>query len=116
MKTEIDEAIYAHSRWKMRLRGIIQSGQSEVSLLIIRSPHECQFGEWLDSSKDAKKSSYYQRVSSIHAQFHEEAAEVAKLALNGLAEEANKKMEMGSKFSEISAKLVNVLAEWKNSL
>ena len=116
MKVKIDEAIYAHSRWKVQLRNIIQNGQSDMPLSVIRNPHECRFGEWLDSNKDAKNSSYYQQVKVIHAEFHEEAAEVAKLALCGLVEEANEKMDMGSKFSEISAKLVNLLAEWKDSL
>jgi hypothetical protein len=116
MKTAIDEAIYAHSRWKTRLKNIIHSGESDVPLLIIGNPHECQFGKWLDSDKDAKKSSYYSQVNKLHTEFHEEASEVAKLALSGLAREANEKMEMGSKFSELSAKLVNILAEWKGSL
>lgn len=115
-ETAIDEAIYAHSRWKMRLKNIIQSGQTDVPLLIIKNPNECQFGKWLNSDKEAKKSSYYQQVNELHAKFHEEAAEVVKLALSGLAKEAAEKMEMGSKFSELSAKLVNILAEWRNSL
>jgi len=112
----IDEAIYAHSRWKTRLKNMIQSGQSDVALSAIKSPHQCQFGRWLDSSKKAKKSKYYNEVTKLHAKFHERAAEVAGLATSGQAEEASKKMEMGSQFSKTSAKLVNILADWREQL
>jgi len=112
----IDEAIYAHSRWKMRLKKMIDSGLSEVPISTIKSSNHCQFGQWLDSSKDAKKSKYYKEVFKLHAKFHEKAAEVATLAIDGQAEEATKKMGMGSQFSKTSAKLVNILADWKSKV
>jgi len=112
----IDEAIYAHSRWKTRLKNMINSGRSDVPVSNIRNPHHCQFGKWLDSSKEAKKSSYYTEVIKLHKQFHENAAEVAGLAISGQTIEATHKMEIGSTFSKTSAKLVNILADWKSKL
>ena len=116
IKETIDEAIYAHSRWKTRLKNMINSGQSDVPLKNIRDPHHCQFGQWLGSSTEAKKSKYYNEVIKLHVKFHEKAAEVAGLAISGQSESAKHKMEIGSVFSKTSAKLVNILADWKGNL
>lgn len=96
--------------------GRVLSGQSDMPLRNIRNPHHCQFGKWLDSSKIAKKSKHYNEVNTLHIEFHERAAEVAGLAISGQSKSATHKMEIGSEFSKTSAKLVNILADWKSDL
>ena len=115
-KETLDEAIFTHSRWKTRLKKMIESGQSEVALGTIGDPHHCQFGKWLDSSKGAQKSKYHSEVNRLHSEFHKNAAEVASLAITGQAKEATHRMELGSTFSKTSAQLVNILADWKDKL
>ncbi len=50
-------------------------------------------------------------VVSVRNPVHREAATILDLALKGSAREATAKMQMGSKFNQLAAKLVNGLVE-----
>ncbi|MCK5877630.1 MAG: CZB domain-containing protein [Candidatus Marithrix sp.] len=110
MLKEIDKAIWAHSRWKIHLKQAIETGESDFNVENTRNSHVCTFGQWLDSDV-GKKLPEYDVVSKLHYDFHTEAANILELALKGEASEATNKMQMGSKFNQLTAKLVNKLAE-----
>jgi len=106
----IDKAIWAHSRWKIHLKDAIETGQSDFTVEQTRNHHTCAFGQWLDS-KEGKRLPDYQEIAKLHQAFHEEASHILSLALAGQKNGAADKMHLGSQFSQLTAHLVNKLAE-----
>lgn len=106
----IDKAIWAHSRWKIHLKDAIETGQSEFTVEQTRNHHTCAFGQWLDSL-EGKRFPDYQKIDQLHQAFHEEASHILSLALAGHKNEAADKMQLGSQFNQLTAQLVNKLAE-----
>ena len=112
---ELDKAISAHARWKIRLREAIDTGKSEWSPEKVRQDNLCDFGKWLYSLSDSEKASgYWKQVQKLHAEFHIVAAKVLQLALEGHKNEAEATMDTsGSEFKLASSKLINMMTEWK---
>lgn len=110
MLDSIDKVIWAHSRWKTHLKQAIETGKCDFNVENSSNPHACEFGQWLDSI-DGKNLPDYDTIVKLHNGFHREAANILDLALNGNAREATAKMQMGSKFNQLTAKLVNGLVE-----
>ncbi len=112
----IQAAIWAHAGWKKRLKDVIESGRVDVPIAKIRADDQCDFGRWLygrEISAEEKASEQYRLVKELHAQFHQQAASVAELAIHGKAAEATKAMDLFGDYSRASSKLTNALAEWR---
>ncbi|MDM8559428.1 CZB domain-containing protein [Candidatus Parabeggiatoa sp. HSG14] len=114
MKETIDKAIVAHSRWKIHLKNAIKTGKCNSTVEEVQNSHACKLGEWLDSAA-GKALPSYQELFELHREFHQEASHVLHLALTGQKSEATEKMDLGSQFSQLTAKLVNKLAEVRGS-
>ena len=117
MVQEINSAIGAHGAWKLKLRVAISTGSSEVAPEKVCKDDRCPFGRWIygptiDSTTRAGKP--YQVVRRLHAEFHQSAADVLRLALDSRKKEADA-MFQGA-FAERSDKLVRALAKWKGEL
>ena len=113
----IDKAILNHAKWKKRLKKAIKQGYLGAPVAVIRDPHACKFGRFLrDSDSDSIFSRHYQEVAEIHKKFHEKAAEVANLAIDGKTDEAIKEMQSNSDYDILSMQLINALANWKYDL
>ncbi|MGA7722535.1 MAG: CZB domain-containing protein [Ignavibacteriaceae bacterium] len=116
-KEAIDSALTAHSLWKKRLQEAIEKGKSEFKVEEVKKDNACQFGKWLYSLPDAdKKSREYEKIKSLHAEFHKTAASILKLGLSSRKEEALKRLEHGGDYGRITGKLVLALNDWKNKL
>jgi len=113
----IDKAILNHTKWKKRLKRAIKHGYLNVPVAVIRDPRACKFGRFLrDSHSDDTFFRHYQEVVEIHSKFHEKAAEVAVLAIDGKTEEAMNEMKPNSDYDILSMQLINALANWKYDL
>lgn len=110
---DFDKIIQSHSRWKFHLKDAVEQGKSNFTVVEVRNPHLCQFGQWLDSP-EGKKTPHYQELFELHRHFHEEAANILQLALHKQKEAALEKMKLGSQFNQLAAKLINHLAEIKH--
>jgi len=107
---DFDSAIRAHSRWKFHLKDVIEKGYSNFTITQVADCHACEFGKWLDS-KHGKALPGYQEFVKLHQQFHQEAASIMQLALEGEKEKALEKMQLGSHFNQLASELINRLAE-----
>jgi len=112
---DFDQIIHNHSHWKHLLKKAIESGRSEFTVVNVRDAHQCAFGKWLDSSA-GKSLPNYSKVVELHQCFHEEAAHVLGLALQGQSYQASEKLKFGSPFSQATANLVNELSEIREAL
>lgn len=73
---EIDHAISAHARWKMRLRTALANGEERLDAVTIGRDDQCAFGQWLhgsDLDPAARASAEYSEVVRLHAEFHASA-------------------------------------------
>ncbi|MBP9864648.1 CZB domain-containing protein [Patescibacteria group bacterium] len=115
---QIDKAIGRHGMWKSELRTAIDTGQSTFDPKVVRMDNQCEFGKWLlqDIDHDMKKSETYKTIVGYHADFHKEAARILEMALNGDRVQAEEEMNLGSKFSAMSAALTTSMVEWKKML
>jgi len=112
---DFDQIIHNHSHWKHLLKNAIESGQSEFTVVNARDAHQCAFGKWL-YSPDGKSLPHYSKVVELHQRFHEEAAHVLELALQGQSYQASEKLKFGSPFGQATANLVNELSEIREAL
>jgi hypothetical protein len=110
MKEELQKAIAVHSQWKYRLQQAIRTGKSHTKIEDVKNAHLCELGKWLDSPA-GKTLLGYAEIVKVHQAFHEEAAHILTLALEGKKTEAEARMQLGSYFGQLTAKLVNKLAE-----
>ncbi len=111
---QISAAILAHDDWKARLLAAIESGSSEFQPDAVRADHLCPFGRWFESVEpELRDSLHYERVRTLHAQFHEAAAQVLTLALSGRGPQALTSLEFGSEFVRASVLLVDELEFWR---
>ncbi len=114
---EINAGISAHGAWKEKLLKAIETGESEVAPNVVKTDHNCAFGQWLhkDIDSDAKNSPHYKDIVDLHAQFHQEAGSILELAINGSKDKADELMGSDGKFATLSANLTDKMNEWKES-
>ena len=117
--TEIDNAIGAHSMWKMRLKAALETGRMDAPIAALDSDRDCPFGKWLQSptiAPSTKASVHYAKVRELHTQFHRAVVEVATLAVNGRTDLATEMMTTTGAFSQASAKLTVAMQEWRSAM
>jgi methyl-accepting chemotaxis protein len=95
----------------------VDTGKSEWTVETIRAHDRCQFGQWLASLTPAESSSEHcQKVTELHAQFHQAASEVLELALTGRKQDAEAAIALGSPFAVVSANLTMAMSAWKEAI
>lgn len=113
LSIDFDEVIQRHSHWKFLLKQSVEQGHSDFTVFDARNCHLCDFGKWLDSF-EGKRLPDYLEVMELHQHFHEEAANVLNLALQGRRTAALEGLKLGSPFNQATAKLINKLGEIRN--
>lgn len=114
---EITAGIGAHGAWKMRLKTAITTRSSDMSPAEVRCDDRCALGKWLHGrtiDPQTRLGMPYKVNKRVHAEFHECAARVLELALNGDARQASELLE--GEFKEKSEKVVRALNKWKGEL
>ena len=117
IKQNIDKAIASHGMWKMRLRNAIKTHSSEFEVAFVKSPHNCDFGKWLNSDKAMlNKFTEYNQIIELHKDLHLETARIMELALAAKDAEASAALVIGSKFASLSSKLTITMMKWKKQI
>ena len=108
-------AIATHSAWSARLKAAIANRHLDIPVKAIRADRQCQFGKWLyggEFTAAETQTERYRQIGQLHARFHEEAAKVAELAIQGQKQTAEQAMGPASEYAKVSAALANALSEW----
>ncbi|MBP9127891.1 MAG: CZB domain-containing protein [Elusimicrobia bacterium] len=117
MKEDIDKALAAHGAWRQRLIDAIGSGKCEISVSQAQLDNVCAFGKWFYALPSGLRSEdVCGKIQKLHADFHKEAARILGLALAGKKTEAEKAIQFGTPFMDISGKLSLALNQWKGIL
>ncbi len=117
MVQEINSAIGAHGAWKLKLRVAISTGTSEAAPEKVCKDDRCPFGRWIYGptiDPETRAGKPYQVVRRLHAEFHQSAADVLRMALDSRKKEADALFQ--GPFAERSDKLVRALTKWKGEL
>jgi hypothetical protein len=93
-KDKINEVIWTHSQWKAHLRKAIEMQTSHLNVADAGNDKKCAFGKWLMSVED----------------FHQQAAQILQIALDGHRHKAQEAIALGSPFNRLTAELVNMIS------
>lgn len=115
IEDNIDKAIVAHNFWKARFKEAISGGKIDFSVDFVRSDRNCDFGKWLYSI-GLYDSEHWRNVVDLHSKFHQVAAKVLELILQGKSKEADEMLSVSGEFSQTSAKLTKAMLAWKNKV
>lgn len=99
------EIIGAHVMWKQRLTAFIAGEYTDpIDPDAIRRDDRCALGQWIYGAGAAMSElPRFEEVRTLHAQFHQYAAEVARLHLDGKTPEAETLLQ--GEYSRLSEKL-----------
>jgi chemoreceptor zinc-binding protein len=115
----IQKALAAHSSWKARLRMAIGTGKFDVPVSTVKADNQCEFGKWLYGSELSvaeKQSEHYLSAKQLHAEFHQEAAQVLEWATSGRTAKAEESIGLGGSYSKASNVLTKAMVKWRESL
>jgi hypothetical protein len=99
------EIISAHVMWKQRLTAFLSGSSTEnLDPDAIRLDDRCALGQWIyGDGKVMSDLPRYEEVRGLHAQFHQNAAQIVSLHLAGNTAEAEKLLN--GDYSKLSEKL-----------
>ncbi len=84
MHDEISAAMARHGAWLDNLKAAVAGQIVAEPLKLAGYDDMCDFGKWLYSLDDSVKvTPPFRRVKDRHYRFHQEAAEVVRLAIEG---------------------------------
>lgn len=115
IEENIDRAIVAHNLWKARFKEAISTGNINFSVDFVKSDRNCDFGKWIYSI-NLINCEHWRKVVDLHSKFHQTAAKVLELIIQGKTKEAEEMLSLSGEFSQISANLTRSMLSWKNSL
>lgn len=111
--TQIEDAVHAHSLWKIRLRKAARDGETNLPVEMICLDDQCKFGKWLGQLSDEMNDSpRVAEVRQLHLRFHLRAGDVARMIQNGAFASAQQALDDGP-FMEATAELTRALSQWK---
>lgn len=103
--------ISQHGMWKSRLDASANSGTSTLDPAVVRQDDRCALAQWIyGPGKTKLDPTGHEVIRSLHARFHEQAAELLKQAISGANPEiVHAGIAPGSEFSMLSSELICLL-------
>lgn len=109
-----DEAIQAHSAWKLKLSTYLRKPDGSLNSATIRPDNKCALGQWLhgEGRKFANVPEYKKLVAE-HARFHQAAASVVDKANAGKFTSDDIALGGKSEFGTASTSVVALILNMK---
>lgn len=114
---DFDEAIKAHSSWKVKLSQYLRKPDGSLKASEIELDNKCALGQWIHGEGTKfRNAPEYSTLISEHAQFHKAAAEVVRKADSG--KDVSEEVVIGSNsdFGKRSSAVVNAIMTLKRKL
>jgi methyl-accepting chemotaxis protein len=116
LEAKITKAIGAHGAWKKRLSAAITNKAHGEDATAVARDDQCDFGRWLHgSAPEPRDQAYHQASTTLHANFHVEAAKTLRLISAGQQAQASAAIAIGGDFAEASRLLTKTMIEWRQS-
>jgi len=106
-----DDAITAHSQWRIRLQGVIAgTNQEKLDPQVVAQDNKCPLGQWIhgDAKHQYAALKEYPVLVQKHAAFHQCAANVLRMVAAGQLEEAKENVAKGE-FFNASIQTINAI-------
>ena len=113
----LDEAVAAHTNFKLRLRGFCH-GTEKMDPAVVGRDDQCAMGKWIYGD-GAKYESHPEcgTVKTEHAQFHKCAGEVAQAVADGNSHAAERMLDdERSKYNQASTTTVRAILKFKKHM
>lgn len=113
----LDDAIKAHTEWKIKLRTAIQAKQQLDATTIARD-NACPLGQWLHGEAKTRHSTLSSYVTCVreHAAFHAQAGRVAAAINAGKYSEADAMLAAGTQYAAASTAVSAAVREFRKAL
>lgn len=107
---DFDEAIKAHSAWKIKLSKYLRSPDGSLKSSEVQLDNKCDLGKWI-YGEGAKWSSLpeYSTLKQEHAKFHKAASDVVKRADSGQDTSEDTSIGAKSEFASASSAVVTAI-------
>lgn len=113
---DIHRAIMAYGLWKARLRGAVATGEADLTSAQAAEARSCEFGKWFYALPPAVQADpRFAEVETLHARFHEEAANVLRLVEAGEVATAARELQGDSRFDQVGRQLTLALIDWSKA-
>lgn len=115
----IEQAIYAHSAWKQRLREAAEGAPLELSAGDICRDDKCTFGRWIHAAEtraELEGDADYALARELHAEFHRIAGAIAFQIEAGELDEARRSLEVRTEYDRKTRALIVHMANWRGKL
>lgn len=112
---DLNEAVLAHTKWKIRLKNFLSGGGQEVLKADqVARDNQCDLGKWLygEGARYAEHPEYV-RLKQVHASFHKCAGHIVTLAGAGKTADAEAMLSPEGEFSRLSMTVVNAINSCK---
>jgi len=109
-----DEAVRAHSDWKIRLREYLGKADRSLDPTLVEQDNRCALGKWIqEDGVRFSKDPEFQALRTEHARFHRAAADLVRRA--DRSEKVSEATELGAKspFAELSQEVVRLIMAMK---
>lgn len=111
-----DEAIAAHTKWKVRLRTFIDGTGEKLESAKVAVDNQCDLGKWIYGEGAKYKSlDSYAKLRESHARFHKCAAQVVEQASSGKKQQAEAMIGAGGEFSRLSQETVGAIMQMRKA-
>lgn len=111
-----DDAISAHTKWKIRLRTYIDGAGEKIDATKASMDDQCDLGKWIYGEGAKYKSlEDYQKLRASHAQMHKCVGQVVAKAESGKKAEAEALIGPGGTFSKLSQETVNAIMRMRKA-
>ena len=115
---QLQKAIGAHGMWKTRFEKFM-AGKIDLEPTKVQRPNGCEFGQWLEREGAQALERHFSEINTLHAQFHQTAAEVVRKKKAGDVQGAQACLASDGEFTRVSKTLVlklHSLARSENTL
>lgn len=113
---DFDEAIKAHTFWKVTLRWMI-NGQRPLDAEKLGCDYACELGRWIHGDGlEYRQFSAYQKLVREHSRFHAMAAEVAGCIAAGDSTAALRMLGDSGAFSLASAQTIAAIHQLRREV
>ena len=109
-----DDAVSAHTKWKIRLRANIDGSGEKLDPAVVARDDACDLGKWIHGEGSRYKLlPEHQALRTAHAKFHKCASDVVARNAKGQKAEAEKLMANGGDFARNSNETISAIMAMK---
>jgi len=114
---KLDDAITAHTRWKLRLQLFVEGAGDKLDSKVVCRDDKCELGAWIyGEGKSLAARPEFAAVQKVHATFHRCAGDVVRAIEVGDRAKADRLLATDGPFDVASKETVVAIVRLKRAL